>query len=42
MAIGCMASPFVGMVADCYFESPKVLAMLNLLKCGIPVICRIH
>ena len=31
MAIGCMASPIIGMVADRYFESQKVLAVFNLL-----------
>ncbi|HBL75319.1 MAG: hypothetical protein A2W90_20540 [Bacteroidetes bacterium GWF2_42_66] len=31
MAIGCMASPIIGMIADRYFASEKVLAVLNLL-----------
>lgn len=31
MAIGCIASPIIGMIADRYFASEKVLAVLNLL-----------
>jgi nucleoside transporter len=31
MAIGCMASPVIGMIADRYFASEKVLATLNFL-----------
>jgi nucleoside transporter len=31
MALGCLASPLVGMVADRHFASEKVLAALNLL-----------
>lgn len=30
MAIGCMASPIIGMVADRYFDGQKLLATLNL------------
>jgi hypothetical protein len=32
MAIGCMASPLIGMVADRFFEGQKVLATLNLIS----------
>jgi len=32
MAIGCMASPLIGMFADRYFERQKVLAALNILS----------
>lgn len=32
MAIGCMASPIVGMIADRYFDGQKVLAMLNFFN----------
>jgi len=32
MAIGCMASPMIGMIADRYFDGQKVLAMLNLFS----------
>lgn len=32
MAIGCMASPLIGMIADRYFDGKKVLAALNLLN----------
>ena len=32
MAIGCMASPIIGMIADRYFSGQKVLAVLNLLS----------
>lgn len=38
MAIGCMASPIIGMVADRYFASQKLLAMLNLFT-GIFLLC---
>lgn len=31
MAIGCMASPIIGIVADRYFDGQKLLAVLNLL-----------
>jgi nucleoside transporter len=31
MAIGCMASPVIGMVADRYFAGQKLLIVLNLL-----------
>jgi nucleoside transporter len=32
MAIGCMASPIIGMVADRFFAGQKVLAALNLFS----------
>jgi nucleoside transporter len=32
MAIGCMASPVIGMVADRYFSGQKVLFVLNVLN----------
>lgn len=32
MAIGCMASPVIGMVADRYFAGQKVLIVLNILN----------
>ncbi len=32
MAIGCMASPLIGMVADRYYSGQKVLFILNLLN----------
>lgn len=32
MAIGCMASPMIGMIADRYFDGRKVLATLNLIN----------
>ena len=35
MAIGCMASPIVGMVADRYFDGRKVLATLNLFSAAM-------
>ena len=33
MAIGCMASPLVGMIADRYFRGQRVLATTNLIVC---------
>ena len=30
MAIGCMVSPVIGMLADRFFASPKVLSGLNI------------
>lgn len=35
MAIGCMASPIIGMVADRYFAGQKVLAALNLFSAAM-------
>ncbi len=35
MAIGCMASPMIGMIADRYFDGQKVLAVLNLLSASM-------
>ena len=35
MAIGCMTSPIIGMVADRYFDGQKVLAFLNLLSASM-------
>jgi nucleoside transporter len=32
MAIGCLASPVIGMLADRYFSGQKVLFMLNLMN----------
>lgn len=32
MAIGCLLSPFVGMIADKYFAGQKVLAFLNVIN----------
>lgn len=32
MAIGCMASPMIGTIADRYFDGQKVLATLNLFS----------
>jgi hypothetical protein len=32
MAIGCLASPVIGMLADRYFMGQKVLFVLNLLN----------
>ncbi len=32
MAIGCMASPIIGMIADRYFSGQKVLFVLNMLN----------
>lgn len=34
MAIGCMVSPMIGMVADRFFDGQKVLAALNLFTAG--------
>lgn len=31
MAIGCMVSPIIGMMADRYFDGQKVLALLNFI-----------
>jgi nucleoside transporter len=35
MAIGCMASPLIGAIADRYFEGQKVLASLNLINAAM-------
>lgn len=35
MAIGCLVSPVVGMIADRHFSSQKVLATLNALCAGL-------
>ncbi len=32
MALGCLASPIIGMIADRHFASQKVLAVLNILS----------
>jgi nucleoside transporter len=32
MAIGCMASPIIGMIADRYFAGQKVLFLLNMMN----------
>ncbi len=37
MAIGCLASPLVGMIADRHFASQKVLAVLNVLSAALLV-----
>lgn len=37
MALGCLASPLIGMFADRHFASQKVLATLNLLFAGFLV-----
>ncbi len=37
MALGCLASPLIGMFADRHFASQKVLAVLNLLFAGFLV-----
>ena len=34
MAIGCMVSPIIGMIADRFFDGQKVLATLNLFTAG--------
>jgi nucleoside transporter len=34
MALGCMVSPIIGMMADRYFDGQKVLAILNLTTSG--------
>jgi nucleoside transporter len=38
MAIGCMASPVIGMIADRYFSGQKVLIALNILN-SILLVC---
>jgi nucleoside transporter len=35
MAIGCMASPIIGSIADRYFDGQKVLATLNLINAAM-------
>ncbi|NOY96396.1 MAG: nucleoside permease [Chlorobi bacterium] len=35
MAIGCLASPIIGMLADRFFAGQKVLSMLNVLNAGM-------
>lgn len=35
MAIGCMASPVIGMLADRFFASQKVLFSLNIINAGM-------
>ena len=35
MAIGCMASPIIGMIADRYFDGQKLLAALNLFTAAM-------
>jgi nucleoside transporter len=35
MAVGCMASPIIGMLADRYFAGQKVLIVLNILYSGL-------
>ncbi len=35
MALGCLASPIIGMIADRHFASQKVLAVLNLLSSAL-------
>ena len=35
MAIGCLLSPVVGMLADRYFPGQKVLAVLNLINAAM-------
>jgi nucleoside transporter len=37
MAIGCLVSPIIGMIADRHFASQKVLAVMNLL--GAVLLC---
>ena len=37
MALGCIGSPLVGMIADRHFASQKVLAVLNILTCVLLV-----
>lgn len=38
MALGCLIAPIIGMVADRYFASQKVLAILNLIGAALLVI----
>jgi len=38
MALGCLASPLIGMFADRHFASEKVLAVLNLLTAVLLVV----
>ena len=38
MAIGCAASPIIGMIADRHFASQKVLAVLNLVSTVLLVV----
>jgi nucleoside transporter len=38
MALGCLASPLIGMVADRHFSSEKVLAVLNFLAAVLLVV----
>ena len=35
MAIGCIASPVIGMLADRFFAAQKVLSALNLVNAGM-------
>src|SRR5690554_3256673 len=35
MAIGCMASPLIGMIADRFWPAQKVLAVLNLIHASM-------
>jgi len=37
MALGCIGSPLVGMIADRHFASQRVLAVLNFLTCVLLV-----
>jgi len=34
-ALGCLAAPLIGMIADRHFASQKVLAVLNILSVGL-------
>lgn len=38
MALGCLASPLIGMFADRHFSSERVLAVLNLLTGGLLIV----
>ena len=38
MALGCLIAPIIGMIADRYFASQKVLAVMNLLGAVLLVI----